>query len=109
MLIISSTNGDLRGLTIQNKDNNLEISHFLYVNDDAFMPFDARFLTNAFQLIRTIFEGISGLHVNWRKSQTFYVDEVPNCLILAGILGCEVGALPMKYLGLSLGPKKQSS
>lgn len=35
----------------------------------------------------------------------FPIPEVLNSPILAGILGCEVGSLPKKYLGLFLGAK----
>lgn len=86
MLRISTANGDLRGFTIQNRENNLEISHLLYV-DDALILCDAEpSQLMHLRLILTIFEGISGLHVNWRKSQMFPIYEAPNCPILAGIL-----------------------
>jgi len=108
MLRISTTNGDLRGFTVQNRENILEISHLLYA-DDALILCDAEpSQIMHLRLILTVFEGISSLHVNWRKSQLFPVNEVPNCLILAGMLGCEVGALPTKYLGLSLGSKNKA-
>ena len=61
------------------------------------------------RLVLTVFEGISGLHVNWRKSILVTINAVPNSPILAGILGCEVGNLPTKYLGLSLGSKNKAA
>lgn len=59
------------------------------------------------RMILSIFEAISGLHVNWRKSQIYSVNEVPNIQRLAGVLGCEVGVLPTAYLGLPLGGKNK--
>ncbi|KAF3632472.1 hypothetical protein FXO38_26147 [Capsicum annuum] len=48
--------------------------------------------------ILTIFEGVSQLHVNWRKSLMFPVNEPQNFQLCADILGGEVGTLPMSYV-----------
>lgn len=48
---------------------------------------------------------MSGLHVNWRKSFLYPVNEVPNMEIFKSILGGEVGVLPTTYLGMPLGTK----
>ncbi|WMV32615.1 hypothetical protein MTR67_026000 [Solanum verrucosum] len=40
--------------------------------------------------ILTIFEGISGLHVNWHKSCLYPVNQVTNMQILAENLGCQM-------------------
>uniref|UniRef100_A0A0V0IKN6 Putative ovule protein n=1 Tax=Solanum chacoense TaxID=4108 RepID=A0A0V0IKN6_SOLCH len=55
--------------------------------------------------ILTIFEGISGLHVNWHKSWLYPVNQVTNMQILAENLGCQMDSLPTKYLGMPLGAK----
>ncbi|CAN4123762.1 unnamed protein product [Withania somnifera] len=51
---------------------------------------------------------MSGLHVNWRKSFLYPVNEVPNMEILKSILGGEVAALPTTYLDMPLWAKSKS-
>lgn len=41
-----------------------------------------------------LFEGISGLLINWRRSLMYPINEVTNINWLATILGGEVGSLP---------------
>lgn len=55
-----------------------------------------------------LFESVSGLHLNRGKRLLFPDNEVPDSQILAEILGCEVGSLSTKYLGLSLGSKNKA-
>lgn len=55
------------------------------------------------RVILTIFEALSGLHVNWSKSSIIPVSQVPNIQSLANNLGCQVGSLPTKYMGMPLG------
>ncbi|KAF3652458.1 putative midasin-like isoform X7 [Capsicum annuum] len=57
--------------------------------------------------ILTIFEGISGLHVNWQKSTLYPVNKVDTMEILANNLGCQVAPLPTKYLGMPPGAKNK--
>nr|XP_016449022.1 PREDICTED: uncharacterized protein LOC107774064 [Nicotiana tabacum] len=60
------------------------------------------------RIILVLFEGISGLHINWRKSHLFPINKVPEMEHLALILGGEVGSLPAIYLGMPLGAKSKS-
>lgn len=55
-----------------------------------------------------LFEGISGLHINWRKSCLYPINEVPDMAQLSTILGGDVGSLPTIYLGMPLGAKSKS-
>ncbi|KAF3670216.1 putative cinnamate beta-D-glucosyltransferase-like [Capsicum annuum] len=57
--------------------------------------------------ILTIFEGISGLHVNWKESCLYPVNKVDNMEVLASNLRCQVAALPTMYLGMPLGKNKE--
>lgn len=41
--------------------------------------------------------------MNLSKSQLIAIGEVPNIVVLAADLGCQVGFLPIRYLGLALG------
>ena len=43
-----------------------------------------------------------GLKVNVLKSEMVPIEEVPNVYVLAEILGCRIGSLPMTYLGMPL-------
>lgn len=54
------------------------------------------------------FEAISGLHINWRKSHIYPINQVLDMELLAIILGGEVGKLPKVYLGMPLGAKSRS-
>ena len=49
------------------------------------------------------FEAITGLKVNIGKSEIVPVGVVGSLDTLAGVLGCNVGRLPMIYLGMPLG------
>jgi hypothetical protein len=56
-----------------------------------------------------LFEAASGLKVNSAKSNLIFVGNVDHLGRLAGILGCEVATLPVKYLGLPLGASYKST
>ncbi|WMV15497.1 hypothetical protein MTR67_008882 [Solanum verrucosum] len=60
------------------------------------------------RVILDLFEAISGLHINRRKSHIYPINQVPDMELLAIILGGEVGNLPTVYLGMSLGAKSIS-
>jgi hypothetical protein len=49
------------------------------------------------------FDAVSGLKINLAKLELVPVGKVENVDGLAGILGCGVASLPLKYLGLPLG------
>lgn len=85
---------------MNNDKSNLEITHLLYV-DDSLIFCDAKVEQVTYLgLILIVFEAISSLHVNRRKSRLFTVNDVPNVQRLAGSLGYGVGVLPTIYLGL---------
>ena len=54
------------------------------------------------------FETVIGLKVNALKSEMVPIGEVPNVHVLAEILGCRIGSLPMTYLGMPLGASHKS-
>lgn len=58
--------------------------------------------------IFTIFEAVSGLHINWGKSFIYPINEVGELGRLAGTRGGKVGVLPTIYLGMPLGAKSKS-
>ena len=54
-------------------------------------------------MVMIFFEAITGLKVNIGKSEIVPVGVVVSLNTLAGVLGCNVGRLPMIYLGIPLG------
>ncbi|WMV26757.1 hypothetical protein MTR67_020142 [Solanum verrucosum] len=98
----------VKGFSAQTgRGEDLEVSHLFYA-DDALIFCEAE--TSQIKHLRailTIFEGISGLHVNWLKSHISPINQVGNLQDLAVILGCQVDSLPTKYFGLPLGAKNK--
>ncbi|WMV58738.1 hypothetical protein MTR67_052123 [Solanum verrucosum] len=87
--------------------DSLKVTH--QYADDTLILYDAEEEhLKILRLILVICEGMSGLHINRRKSFLYPVNEVPNMEILKSILGCEVSAPPTIYLGLLLGAKSMS-
>ncbi|CAN1781747.1 Putative ribonuclease H protein At1g65750 [Linum perenne] len=81
------------------------VNHIFYADDglifcDATAP---QVGTLAASLI--CFESISSLKLNFHKSASFAVGEVPNVYELAAIFGCKIDSCPTSYLGLPLGAK----
>ena len=54
------------------------------------------------------FQVVTGLKVNTLKSEMVPIGEVPNVHVLAEILGCRIGSLPMTYFGMPLGASHKS-
>ena len=60
------------------------------------------------RMLLLCFQAVTGLKVNVLKSEMVPVGEVPNVHVLAEILGCRIGSLPMIYLGMPLGASHKS-
>ena len=54
------------------------------------------------------FQEVTGLKVNMLKSEMVPIGEVPNVQVLAKLLGCRIGSLPITYLGMPLGASHKS-
>ena len=54
------------------------------------------------RLLLLCFQAVTGLKVNVAKSELVPIGKVNNVHVLAEILGCRVGVLPMTYLGMPL-------
>jgi hypothetical protein len=82
----------------------IDILHLLFVD---YMLIFRRADPNHLRHLRCLFLcfiGISSLKVNLAKSILDLVDDVVDVDGLADIMGYEVSLLPLKYLGLPLGP-----
>ena len=60
------------------------------------------------RLLLLCFQFVIDLKVNVAKSEMVLIGEVNNVHVLVEILVCRVGALPMTYLGMSLGASHKS-
>lgn len=86
-----------------NSTSNIEVTHSQYTDDTLiFCDADERQLL-ILRSILVLFEGVSGLHINWRESQLYPINEVYNIVDLSRILGGEIG-----FLGMPLGAKSKA-
>ena len=103
-LIMTNHEGRLSGFSVGNsKGRSLAMSHLLFA-DDTLIFYDADL--DQILILRTIliwFEVVSGLKINLGKCELVLVGIVHNIDLLLNVLGCKLGSLAMKYLGLPLG------
>ena len=91
--------GLLRGFRVAGRQGGgVGVSHLLFA-DDTILFCDA----NEEQILHIrmlllCFQAMTGLKVNALKSEMVPIEEVPNVFVLAEILGCRVGSLPMTYI-----------
>lgn len=96
----------LKGFQLGNIQGvNVEICHLLYADDTVIFCDPEAGQVSFIRMILLIFEVISGLRVNWRKSSIFPIKEVAQIEGLARILGCRIDQFPTIYLGMPLGYK----
>jgi hypothetical protein len=78
------------------------ITHIQYVDDTILMMEDDNSIIHI-ELILYYFEWLSGLKINYHKSKafTFDMEEVESRRV-TNMLNCQLGELPIKYLGILL-------
>nr|XP_016502531.1 PREDICTED: uncharacterized protein LOC107820708 [Nicotiana tabacum] len=109
MLKTAHGNGWINGFNVANiQANKLEITHLQYADDTLIFCDAEKSQLRHLRVTLILFEAISGLHINWRKSQIILVNEIPRIQLLVDILGEEVGTTPTIYLGMPLGAKSKS-
>ncbi|KAI3750395.1 hypothetical protein L2E82_21030 [Cichorium intybus] len=85
-------------------NNGPSVSHLFYADDALFIGEWSRSNVKNLARILRCFHAASGLKVNFSKSKVFGVGVSTNELNqYANILGCEVGHMPFKYLGVPVG------
>ena len=109
MIKTAKVNGWLSGFEVaKNSGESLEVTHLQYADDTLIFCGAEEEQLRYLRVILVLFEGISGLHINWEKSHIYPIYNVPNINLLASILGGEVGTLPSIYLGMPLGANSRS-
>ena len=84
------------------------VSHLLFADDTIlFGDADVEQILHV-QMLLLCFQAMTGLKVNGLKSEMVPIGEVHNVHVLAEILGCRIGSLPMTYLGMPLGASYKS-
>ena len=84
------------------------VSHLLFADDTIlFCDVDEEQILHV-QMLLLCFQAVTGLKVNALKSEMVPIREVPNVHVLAEILGCRIGSLPMTYLSMPLGASHKS-
>ncbi|XP_035545046.1 uncharacterized protein LOC109004849 [Juglans regia] len=97
-------NGFVSGFQIGSPSRGfISISHMLFADDTLIMCEANRDQLGAVKACLLCFEAVSGLKVNYDKSELVPIGEVHNIRELADTLGCKIASLPMTYLGLPLG------
>jgi hypothetical protein len=101
--------GVLSSFQVGSRDQSMvHVSHLLFADDTLiFSDANPAHIFNL-RVLFTWFEAISGLKINFNKSEMAPVGNVPDLGNLADILRCKTAQLPINYLGLPLGAKAKS-
>ena len=104
MLDRVAQSGYLLGSSVGSSDRQQVVISYLLFADDTliFCDVDPHQLTSL-RYVFTWFEAVFGLKINLGKSKLVPVGKVGNMDSLVDILGCNMGSLPMKCLGVPLG------
>jgi hypothetical protein len=96
--------GLISGFTVGSREpNQVNVSHLLFADDTlVFCGADESQIRHVGALL-VCFEVAAGLKVNMSKSALIPVGSQGEVGQLAEVLGCGIGDLPLKYLGLPLG------
>jgi hypothetical protein len=62
------------------------------------------------KLLLCVFEQLSGLKINFHKSEIFCFGQTKDCEIqYSQLFGCKIGAFPFRYLGILMHYRKLSN
>jgi len=67
------------------------VTHLQYADDTLIFCDAEEEQLKYLRVILVLFEGISDLHIHWRKHVMYLINEVNNMSCLASILGGEIG------------------
>jgi hypothetical protein len=96
--------GLISGFSVGSSDQTrVVVSHLLFADDTLFFyGADVSQIRHIGALV-VCFEAVSSLKVNLPKSALVPVGSLDDIEQFAGLLGCGISSLPLKYLGLQLG------
>lgn len=84
--------------------NSVVVSHLQFADDTLILSEKSSANVRTMRAVLILFEALSGLKVNFSKSQLVGVNVSDSWLSEAAlVLSCRVGCLPFVYLGLSVG------
>jgi hypothetical protein len=85
------------------------LTHLQYADNTVLLlQFDFENLRNV-RLILSCYEAMSGMKINYEKSEIFSIGlSLDEQMVAAESLGCKIGVLPMKYLGMPVSCHKIS-
>uniref|UniRef100_A0A0V0HYC7 Putative ovule protein n=1 Tax=Solanum chacoense TaxID=4108 RepID=A0A0V0HYC7_SOLCH len=95
----------IKGFKVGSDKGNPVTIHLLYADDTLIFCEAEESQARYLNLTLSLFEALSGLHVNVLESIIYPVNHVSNIEELSGILVCSIGTFPTTYLGLPLGAK----
>jgi hypothetical protein len=105
LLNTAKNNGHLRGLAQNLVQGGL--THLQYTDDTVLLIENDEGSILTVKLILYCFEAMSGLKINYQKSEVFGVGvDQADLDRVARMLNCEIGSFPMKYLGLPISGDK---
>jgi hypothetical protein len=86
------------------------LSILQYADDTViFLDHDLELAKNM-KLLLCVFEQLSGLKINFYKSEIFCFGQAKDCEIqYSQLFGCKIGAFPFKYLGIPMHYRKLSN
>jgi hypothetical protein len=80
------------------------LSHLQFADDTLLIGVKNWVNVRALRAVLVLFENMSGLKVNYHKSNLFDINIEDSWLLeAASILSCKVGRIPFMYLGLPIG------
>jgi hypothetical protein len=83
------------------------ITHIQYADDTILMVEDDEESIINLKFILYYFEWVSGLKINYYKSEAYIFGmDLDDKTIIANMLNCQLGELPMKYLGVPISDVK---
>ena len=101
--------GLIRGFNLEGRrDGGERVSHLLFADDTILFCDANEEQILHIRLLLLSFQVVIGLKVNVHKSEMVPIGKVVDVHVLAEILGCRVGTLPMSYLGMPLGASHNS-
>lgn len=98
-----SANQLFKGYSVGSSDP-VVVSHLQFADDTLILSEKSSANVHTMRAVLILFEALSGLKVNFSKSQLVGVNVSDSWLLEAAlVLSCRVGCLPFVYLGLPVG------